>query len=526
MTDRESGKFLWILLGAVIVISALLGIGMLTAGHDWGDDFASYILQAESLVEGRIPGFIEANTFTITRSSRNLGPVAYPWGTPLLLALPVLLFGVNLLALKAVNVVCYLFALAALAIGFRKRLSLPFLVALIALMGVNPAILALLNQILSDIPFLLFSTVTVLLLQHFLVEKRASTGWGGYILLGVSLAASFFFRTAGIILVLVAVLSDGISSYAESRGGTRPPSGANPPRWRWLALHALPYMVFLVLIGIGYLAFPGGEGGYLRSLEDISLSQIKANALYYIDRWQVFFSAVPFYPLLFGATIPFLLLGLLKGSRRFFPFALYLAGMTGLILLWPAAQGVRFLLPLFPFFLFFVLLGVEWFLRTLEGWEGTAARLAVALCVALSVLFLFRQSAQLALANIRNAGTVSDGPFASSAQDLFAFIRSNAAEDSVIVFFKPRAMRLLTGHPSVQEDDPADIFQGDYLCLYANEDEGFQISEEEIEELIREGRLALVYQNDEFRLYQIMGGNQGAFRNGRHEGSGQTLLPG
>jgi hypothetical protein len=493
---------------------------MLTAGHDWGDDFASYVMQAESIVDGRIPEFIDANTFTMIRSSRNLGPVAYPWGTPLLLAVPILFFGVNLLALKTVNLICFLLVLAVLAIGLHGRLSLPSLVALTAWMGLNPAILALFNDILSDIPFLLLSTAAVLLIQRFLVERRASTGWRGYALLGVSLAASFFFRTAGILLVLTAILSDGIAAVAESRSGARPSGGMSIGR-RALVLHALPYVVFLGLTGIAAVLFPAGAGGYLRSLGDISVQQIKTNTLYYLDRWQLFFSAVPFYPLWFGASLPFFLLGLLKAARRYYPFALYMAGMTGLILLWPAAQGLRFLLPLFPFYLFFFLLGVEWLLRTLEGREGTAVRWAVALGVLLSVVFLLRQSAKLALANIRNAGTVSEGPYAPAAQDLFAFLRGNSAEDSVIVFFKPRAMRLLTGRPSVQEDDPAGIFLGDYLCLYANEDEGFQISEPEVEGLVRDGRLMLVFRNDEFRVYRITGGGRAALL----EGAGQPPGP-
>jgi hypothetical protein len=505
MTDRWSGKVLWIILGAVITVSALLGVGMLSAGHNWGDDFASYIMQAQSLVEGRIPEFVDANTFTIMQSSRNLGPVAYPWGTPLLLALPILLFGINLLALKTVNVACYLLFLAALAVGFRKRLSSPSLVALTAWMGVNPAILVLFNSILSDIPFLLFSTVTVFLIQHFLVERRTFfAGWTGYVLLGVSLAASLFFRTAGILLVFVAVLSDGIASFSASRRDGGPRFSGKPVRWRTLVLHALPYIVFLGLTGIANGLLPSGVGGYLQSLGEVSLQQVKTNTLYYVDRWQIFFSAIPFYPLMFGATLPFFFMGLLKAFRRYYPFALYMAGMTGLILLWPAAQGVRLLLPLFPFYLFFALLGLELFLQSLVGWEGALARLAVALCLSLSVVFLLRQSARLALANLRSAGTVSEGPYASSAQDLFAFIRGNSAEDAVIVFFKPRAMRLLTGRPSVQEDKPADIFLGDFLCIYRNEDEGLQISEADIEELLREGHLVLVYQNGEFRLYQIL----------------------
>ena len=39
-------------LGIIVVISGVVGFLMLNRGHDWGDDFAAYILQAQALVRG------------------------------------------------------------------------------------------------------------------------------------------------------------------------------------------------------------------------------------------------------------------------------------------------------------------------------------------------------------------------------------------------------------------------------------------------------------------------------------------
>jgi hypothetical protein len=91
-----------------ISITALLFWSGLTNGHDWGDDFAAYIMQAKSITEGRHSEFIEANRFTIEQSSYPIGPVAYPWGFPVLLAPFYALFGLNMIALKSVSIICFL----------------------------------------------------------------------------------------------------------------------------------------------------------------------------------------------------------------------------------------------------------------------------------------------------------------------------------------------------------------------------------------------------------------------------------
>ena len=66
-------------------VSCALIYGLLTNGHNWGGDFAAYIMQARSVLEGNVPQFIEANSFAVQKSTDNLGPITYPWGFPVLL---------------------------------------------------------------------------------------------------------------------------------------------------------------------------------------------------------------------------------------------------------------------------------------------------------------------------------------------------------------------------------------------------------------------------------------------------------
>jgi hypothetical protein len=84
------------ILAVILLVSSALSFALLTDGHAWGDDFAAYLMQGWSLLQGTTEEFVRRNTFTVRNSTPVPGPIAYPWGYPLLLA-PVLGFlGVNL----------------------------------------------------------------------------------------------------------------------------------------------------------------------------------------------------------------------------------------------------------------------------------------------------------------------------------------------------------------------------------------------------------------------------------------------
>ena len=69
----------------VLLLSLVIGAGMLRRGHEWGDDWAWYVLQAQSILKGRTAEFMQTSAFTNARSTTYVGPLAYPWGYPLIL---------------------------------------------------------------------------------------------------------------------------------------------------------------------------------------------------------------------------------------------------------------------------------------------------------------------------------------------------------------------------------------------------------------------------------------------------------
>ncbi len=77
-----------------------------SASHDWGDDFAQYILQAKCIVEGN-----PQTTYAIYDSEfyNVLGPPTRPVGLPLLLAPFFYFFGNNIFVFSCLMSVCYYF---------------------------------------------------------------------------------------------------------------------------------------------------------------------------------------------------------------------------------------------------------------------------------------------------------------------------------------------------------------------------------------------------------------------------------
>src|SRR5512134_1211006 len=151
------------ILAIMIVTSLMIGAATLRRGHDWGDDFAWYILQAKSIVDGTTDEFMEQSAFTNYESTLHLGPLAYPWGYPLILAPVYALKGISPLALKLPGLFFYAGFLVCLFLLVKDRLTRIESLLLVSLFAFNPLLLGFLDQILSDIPFLFFSTLTLLL---------------------------------------------------------------------------------------------------------------------------------------------------------------------------------------------------------------------------------------------------------------------------------------------------------------------------------------------------------------------------
>lgn len=479
-------------------VCLLLG-GGLTKGHNWGDDFATYILQARSIVQGNPSQFVEANRFTIESSTYVLGPIAAPWGVPVLLALPYALFGVNMVALKSVNAVCYVLFLLALWWGFRRHHSVSWLFVLISLFALNPSFQStFMNRVLSDIPFLFFSTLSIILIGRVVIDRSwLISPVADHVLLGLSLAAACFVRANGLLLVVALAVTQSIKAVQTS---ALPRLSSLFVARRQLAVHALPYVVFAVAVVVWRTLLP--EEGYVPPSTPMSIRRVWENLYYYIDIPADFFAGVPLPRVVYGATIPLAVIGVCHRFASTYHMIVY-GLLTGLLyVLWPETNGLRYVFPLLPLYLSFVVAALETSHVDAHAWSRLLWK-AIRVGPAVVVLLYFAGiSGAAAARNVTGRNEEGPGPYQPTSQQLFSFISTNTDPHSVIVFFKPRALRLFTDRASVMIARVDHLTIGDYVCLL-QQDHRNQVPRDAISRLRETGGLVPVYRNADFECYRI-----------------------
>ncbi|MDA0746850.1 MAG: hypothetical protein O2954_10040, partial [bacterium] len=185
-----------LLVAACILAAAFFYATSVRDGHDWGGDFAQYILHAQALLQGQPyappPGFVPNHYLS-------WAPPAYPPLLPVGIAGLIALFGLNFIAIKLLVVTLFILGLAAYWRFARIDLPLPAAFGALILLAFSPYLLKFSNKILSDIPYLSVSLFSILAAQRFF---RSSVTRKDALLLVICLVLSTCMRTVGLALLL------------------------------------------------------------------------------------------------------------------------------------------------------------------------------------------------------------------------------------------------------------------------------------------------------------------------------------
>jgi hypothetical protein len=479
-----------------VLLSGGLAFAMLTNGHDWGDDFAAYLTQAIGILHGTMRQVVTMNAFTMRESSRAYGPIATPWGYPTLLA-PVYLVcgGLNIFCLKLVNIPAFAAFLVVFFRFVRRRLSLVDSVIVLSVLSLNPELLRFQDNILSDITFLFLSTASVLFIETTsLPDRPEGTGWCN-VALGAVLFLAFFVRTSGLLLVPTLLVTQTIHFR-----GLR----SNRSDWRRVAIAAIPYLVFGVLTLALLVIFQSGEGSFLAIYRTMTRRDVIDNVRTYLVLPGEFFGSVPFGNILAWALFPFLAAGIAASHRQDLPALIYCGLTLALLITWPSQDGLRYMFPLLPFCVYFTYRGMQTAACRLGQRHRRAGERAVR-TVWLVVVALFTVgSLQSVRINLDRHRVVNDGPFERPAMELFDWIRSTTAPDSVILFFKPRAMRLLTGRAALLVDNCSQFGRGDYAVIRKNGGDNGQVRPDAVARCNRSVDVTRAFENGEYVAYRIL----------------------
>jgi len=181
---------------------------------------------------------------------------------------------------------------------------------------------------------------------------------------------------------------------------------------------------------------------------------------------------------------------------------LHLAAYSGLtvilFVLWPEQQGLRYLFPILPFLVYFCYRGmrVSAFGLT-ERYRRAGDWLTLGVWTGVLVSFL--------LASIRLAlhPTPLAGPFQPATTAMFEAVRQQAAPGDVVIFDKPRLMRLMTDRDAILIDRCDELAKGRFVVVRKAGGATAQIAPGEIATCDPALELTRVFDNRLYAVYRI-----------------------
>lgn len=438
-SEHQKIDFLFV---AFLSIYLIFGIFSLDGHHGWGADFSLYIAQARALIE--TGSMVEPN---FVRNFENLyiSPRTYPPGLPLLLSPFYLIFGLDIQTLKIPILLSFLVSLIGIY-SLMKRLHSPGMaLAVVLVFSLNPFVLWSLQHILSELPYIMFSIFCLLFALNIQNMQRTNTVLAVYgIMLGLLLFASFTVRIIGL-----TIFFSVITSYL-----------INTKKYKDLT----PAIFTIISFGFAFIFYKTflSNPTYDDDISRICLTCFGYNVSSYYYAFMDFFlphdkfsNAFYTHEIISTGSVSLLLTGIyvnwrkhfsaqpkdlspwLRALRSFSLIEIYFLGTLLLILILPVRSGARFLLPLLPLAVFYVLSAL-WALTS----RLTKARVARASAV-VGILGLYLTINGLHTGTAKwQASEV--GVTTAEAQQLFDFVTENTDNNDLILTAKPRVFVLFT----------------------------------------------------------------------------------
>lgn len=504
-----------------VVITSLLfmmfGIWLFmitTPDLDWGGDSAMYLMHARNLARGaayNLSGYIQ-NPWAY------LAPQSYPPGFPLLLARPIALWGLNILALK--QFVAGLVFIGGLVFARQTRIDFPrgvpgtgFWLLAVAAALFNPLFLQITLALNADTLFFVTVCASLLALDRAMAPAARHTVSPAHLLAGLLIAAACLTRVFGLMLPLTVVVFELIRHRRPTRGGLV-----------CVGLALLVYEGVKLLIahdsvpvsagtatGYGHLFVEGlwdHAAALPRRVVDSAKTYIYLMSDYLVLQWP---GSAP--PAELAGTRAMLLLCCLvpaavgyglQCGRRFGPREVFVMLYVLSLLPW-GVEASRYLMPVVPFYFFYSALALA---VGLQRWRGAACLVIFILAGLLTLTYTARYQRQLEAP----ATTLADAPNGPDAMALYRFIRHRTALDAVIAYRKPRIVNLYTDRAATTYEDAKNPMPADARVLqwFAQVHVGYVLSssepaDDDIRGLIARhpARFVRIYKNPRYTLYRM-----------------------
>jgi hypothetical protein len=274
------------------------------------------------------------------------------------------------------------------------------------------------------------------------------------------------------------------------------------PDWKAAIRHSLvPLGFFAVLFILSSQIFPNGQDSYLSHFSMFTWQRLLDNILFYLWLPSRTFELIPagviFYPIL----AIFLFVSIFTHWKRDLALIAYSLATLGLFILWPERQGLRFIYPILPILFMLAFDGMKLSISRFPAlWQIPGSIAITGFWIILLALSLGVSANQVST-NMA-ADRAINGPFDQYSYDLYKFIRNETPADAVIIFVRPRALRLFTNRDSFTADRCADLPKGNYVAIHEKMGNVGQIAPDQITSCTSV-TLEQVFNNKRFSVYRI-----------------------
>ncbi len=454
-------------------VALALIVGAMTAvmlasrrdGHWWGDDWALYIRQAQSLVDGNPQRVIDQNLFTV-ESSRGaaFSPPLYPWGFPLILAPFVAVVGPDVDRLTIVPVLCAaVFACCWYALAKPRLGVIPALVGVVAV-TMTPLLVGWAELIQSEWPFLAVAGMSLVAL-----DRLASTGaftdltapvWP-MVAMGVGASAAFSVRREGL-AVIGAIAAAQLAALVDRRMLERWRTG---DRVALAARLLTPHTAALVTVGLVQVLLPSTlvpqysgtsvwnvwkfRNRHIDHLAEVSgLKRTWQDDPVVLGSSTVGWIAVVAYLTL---AVAGMVLAVAVYRRRDLHLVAY---VFGAMLIGGSFRSAinRYVVSIAPLLVLLGLVAVFAAGRLLP-WRHTATVVVTVVVSLLAIGNVIQARSRLETATaFADTNSIEWGPTHPDAIEMFEAVRQFTEPDEIVAAPKARAMTLVTGRLAVQVD--------------------------------------------------------------------------
>lgn len=402
----------------------IAGYATLSTGHNWGDDWAQYLAHARNLAEG-LP--YASTGYVFNPEAPHVGPPAYSPGFPLLLAPVVRVFGLNLIALKSVSLVCLAVAIWLTFILYRDALGVRIAAAAAVFFALHHFTWALRDSIVSEPAYIVWTLAALYCASRTVHRRGIATG----LACGVFALAAFSTRAVGASLIAAIVLCEILQRRAFSL--------------RFLAIVGVPAVGWLLQKRFLALA------NYSAELHVPQWHELTSNAAGY---WRAVADLFPVGGKLSlispAVVIALVALGIaqrlriryhrgesgsgLIGWLRSVPADVWYLGISCCALMvLPFEPNGRYLLPLLPLLCAYMAFAVGCALRSAR-YAAPATALIVAACLGYYGALHWMNDRQPA----------NTDALCSDCRAMYAYLRDRTPATALIAFGKPRVLAFLT----------------------------------------------------------------------------------